>query len=151
LPAAERLAATRSHNRPHVSDDNPSSESQYKTMKYAADFPPARFGFFEHAQDLTRSFMTHYNSEHRHSGIAMLTPADVHTGLGAANLAQRHAVMRDAFQHFPNRFEHGEPKLAVLPEAVWINQPVKSRSSSVVFNPFSAGHASPRTRRSFLS
>jgi putative transposase len=120
----ERLAVTRSHSRPHVSDDNPYSESQYKTMKYAADFPD-RFGSFEHAQGHTRSFMTHYNTEHRHSGIAMLTPADVHAGLGAAKLAQRHAVMRDAFQQFPNRFVHGEPRLAVLPEAVWINPPAE--------------------------
>ena len=91
-------------------------------MKYAADFPD-RFGSFEHAKGHTRSFMTYYNTEHRHSGIAMLTPADVHAGIGAAKLAQRHAVMREAFQNCPDRFVRGEPKLVVLPEAVWINQP----------------------------
>jgi len=121
----ERLAVTRSHSRPHVSDDNPYSESQYKTMKYAADFPE-RFGSFEHARSHTRSFMTHYNTKHRHSGIAMLTPADVHAGLGPAKLADRHAVMRAAFEKSPNRFVHGEPKLASLPEAVWINKPIEN-------------------------
>jgi len=120
----ERLAVTRSHSRPHVSDDNPYSESQYKTMKYAHDFPD-RFGSFEHAHSHTRSFMTYYNTEHRHSGIAMLTPAIVHAGLGTATLAQRHAVMRDAYLRSPERFVHGEPKLVALPEAVWINQPTE--------------------------
>jgi putative transposase len=118
----ERLAVTRSHSRPHVSDDNPYSESQYKTMKYAPDFPD-RFGSFEHARDHTRLFMTYYNTEHRHSGIAMLTPADVHAGIAAEKLAQRHAIMRAAYVEYPERFVNGEPKLAVLPKEVWINQP----------------------------
>jgi putative transposase len=118
----ERLAVTRSHSRPHVSDDNPYSESQYKTMKYAPDFPD-RFGSFEHARDHTRLFMTHYNTEHRHSGIAMLTPADVHAGIGAEKLAQRHAIMRAAYAECPERFVNGEPKIAVLPTDVWINRP----------------------------
>jgi transposase InsO family protein len=121
----ERLAVTRSHGRPHVSDDNPYSESQYKTMKYAHDFPD-RFGSFEHAHSHTRSFMTYYNTEHRHSGIAMLTPAVVHAGLGTATLAQRHAVMREVYLRSPERFVHGEPKLVVLSEGVWINQPAES-------------------------
>ncbi|MHB8461015.1 MAG: IS3 family transposase [Vulcanimicrobiaceae bacterium] len=121
----ERLAVTRSHSRPQVSDDNPYSESQFKSMKYAGDFPD-RFGSFEHARDHTHSFMTHYNTEHRHSGIAMLTPADVHAGRGPEKLARRHAVMSAAFQQNPERFVHGEPKLATLPEAVWINAPMEN-------------------------
>ena len=118
----ERLVVVRSHSRPHVSDDNPYSESQYKTMKYAADFPE-RLGSFEEARSHTRSFMEHYNTKHRHSGIAMLTPADVHAGVGPTNLANRHAVIRAAFATTPERFVNGEPKLARLPDAVWINKP----------------------------
>lgn len=125
----ERLAVTQSHSRPHVSDDNPYSESHYKTMKYAADFPD-RFGSFEHANSHTRAFMTHYNTEHRHSGIAMLTPADVHSGTGPAKLALRHAVKLAAFQKFPDRFVQGAPKPDVLPEAVWINRPTESAEAA---------------------
>ena len=62
--------------------------------------------------------MAHYNTEHRHSGIAMLTPADVHAGLGSARLANRHTIMRGVFEKHPDRFVHGEPKLASIPEAV---------------------------------
>jgi putative transposase len=118
----ERLAVTRSHSRPHVSDDNPYSESQYKTMKYAADFP-GRFGSFEHARQHTGLFMTYYNTEHRHSGIAMLTPADVHAGNAEEKLARRHAIMLAAYIEHPERFVNGEPKRAVLPKEVWINKP----------------------------
>lgn len=124
-----RLAVTRSHGRPHVSDDNPYSESQFKSMKYAGDFPD-RFGSFEHARDHTHSFMTHYNIEHRHSGIAMLTPADVHAGRGPAKLAKRHAVMNAAFRQHPERFVHGAPKLAMLPETVWINAPAENAQAA---------------------
>ncbi len=118
----ERLAVRRSHSRPHVSDDNPYSEAQFKTMKYAADFPD-RFGCFEHALGHTRAFMAYYNNEHRHSGIAMLTPAEVHAGTGTDRLAQRHAIMCAAFESHPERFVNGQPKRQSLPEAVWINPP----------------------------
>ena len=98
-------------------------------MKYASDFPD-RLGSFEHAQSRTRAFMIHYNTQHRHSGIAMLTPADVHTGIGPAKLAQRNAVMQAAFQRNLERFVHGEPTLAILPEMVWINPPMENAQAA---------------------
>jgi len=113
----ERLAVTQSHSRPHVSDDSPYSGSQYKTMKYAADFSD-RFGSFEYANKNTRAFMTHYNTEHRYSGIAMLIPADVHSGSGPAKIALRHAAKLAAYEKFPDRFVQGKPKLDVLSDAV---------------------------------
>ena len=121
----ERLAVKRSHSRPHVSDDNPYSESQYRTMKYASNFPD-RFESFEDARSHTSTCMTYYNTEHRHSGIAMLTPADVHTGVGLTKLASRHAVMRAAFQQRPERFVHGEPTLSTIPAHVSINRPIEN-------------------------
>ena len=72
----------------------------------------------------------YYNTEHRRSGIAMLTPADVHAGLGPAPLAQRHAVMRAAFLKCPDRFVNGEPKLACVPETVWINKPHENNQAA---------------------
>ncbi len=125
----ERLIVTRSHSRPHVSDDNPYSESQYKTMKYAADFPE-RFGSFEHAQSHTWTFMAHYNTEHRHSGIAMLTPADVHAGLSPAKLANRHAIMRAAYEKHPNLLFTANRNSLAFPEAVWINKPIENHQAA---------------------
>ncbi len=93
--------------------------------QHTSDFPD-RFGSFEHARGHTETFMTYYNTEHRHSGITMLTPADVHTGLGSIKLANRHAVMRAAFEKRPERFVHGEPKLTTVPKAVWINKPIEN-------------------------
>lgn len=118
----DNLGVVRSHSRPHVSDDNPFSESQFRTLKYHPEFPD-RFGSFEHAHDFIGEFMPWYNNVHRHSGIAMLTPAMVHHGRGDEVLAARHEVMLAAYHAKPERFINGSPKRAALPSAVWINPP----------------------------
>jgi putative transposase len=124
-PVALKLAelgVTKSHSRPHVSDDNPFSESQFKTMKYRPEFPD-RFGSLEDARAHGQAFFHWYNHEHHHSGIAMLTPHMVHYGLAAAVLDNRQHVLTAAFQQHPERFVRKPPWPAPLPDAVWINPP----------------------------
>lgn len=116
------LEITASFSRPRVSNDNPHSESQSHTVKSHPDFPN-RFDSFEHARAFCRSFFAWYNDEHRHSGIAYLTPADVFFGRAASVLAQRQLVLDQAFANNPERFVAGPPKVAALPKAVWINPP----------------------------
>jgi putative transposase len=118
----DTLGVARSLSRPHVSDDNPYSEAQFKTLKYHCDFPD-RFGSFEHAQTFFRGFFPWYNFEHRHSGIAMLSPAAVHENRAQEILDDRHAVMQKAQEAHPERFVNGPPKLIGLPTEVWINRP----------------------------
>ncbi len=118
----DKLCVARSHSRPHVSDDNPFSESQFRTLKYHHEFPD-RFGSFEHAHQYLDGFFPWYNNEHRHSGIAMLTPAVVHQGQADRVLAARHDVMLAAYRARPERFIGGSPKRIVLPDEVWINPP----------------------------
>ena len=112
----------RSLSRPHVSDDNPFSEAQFKTMKYAPGYPP-RFGSYEHARSWCRHFFLWYNTEHRHSGIAYLTPATVHYGQADATLETRRRVLAKAQTANPERFVHGAPSPQPLPAQVWINPP----------------------------
>jgi putative transposase len=116
------LGVAKTHSRPQVSNDNPFSEAQFKTLKYCPQFPE-RFGSLEHARLFCREFFDWYNNEHRHSGIAMLTPAAVHSGLGAAVLERRRVVLEAAYARRPERFVRGVPKPAELPDAVWINKP----------------------------
>jgi len=118
----DKLGVVRSHSRPHVSDDNPFSESQFKTMKYSPAFPD-RFGSLEDGKVFLDAYFASYNTVHRHSGIAMLTPAMVHTGRADAILDARHAVMKRAYGAHPDRFIAGEPRKNTLPGSVWINQP----------------------------
>ena len=116
------LGVVKSHSRPYVSDDNPFSESQFKTLKYRPDFPE-NFGSQEDARSFLAKFFDWYNNEHRHSGINMMTPAAVHDGTAEALLMQRQAVMLQAFEAHPERFVAGPPVLKAMPEAVWINPP----------------------------
>ncbi len=116
------LGVTKTHSRPHVSNDNPFSESQFKTMKYRPEFP-GRFGSIEDARSSSQRFFDWYNNEHRHSGIAMLTPATVHYGLEKQVLAQRAAALMAAFKKHPERFVNKIPQPRKLPKAVWINPP----------------------------
>jgi len=125
----ENLGVNRSHSRPHVSDDNPYSESQFRTMKYHSDFPD-RFGSHEHARDFVGGFVGWYNDEHRHSGIAMLTPATVHRGDADRILTARHGILKTAHQTNPERFVRGQPKRAELPSAVWINPPAEDETAA---------------------
>jgi putative transposase len=116
------LGIEASHSRPHVSDDNPYSEAQFKTMKYAPSFPD-RFGGLDDARAFGQVFFTWYNEEHRHSGLGYLTPAMVHYGQADAILDARRAVLATAYAAHPERFVHGQPVVAALPKEVWINKP----------------------------
>jgi putative transposase len=116
------LGIAKSHNRPHTSDDNPFSESHFKTMKYRPDYPD-RFASLAEAQGWARCFFTWYNEQHYHSGLNLLTPASVHFDEAKAVQQQRHAVMLNAYTAHPNRFVRGEPLVKGAPAAVWINPP----------------------------
>jgi putative transposase len=116
------LGVTKSHSRPHVSNDNPFSEAQFKTMKYRPDFPD-RFGSIEHGRAHCSDFIGWYNREHRHGSLGLLTPHDVHFGLASARLQARDAVLAAAFASRPERFPAGAPSAGVLPSEVWINKP----------------------------
>ena len=116
------LGVTKTHSRPHVSDDNPFSESQFKTLKYRPHFPQ-RFGSFQDAQAFCRDFFAWYNGEHRHSGIGLHTPEAVHTGLALEQSKLRAGVLLEAYNLHPERFVRKAPKPPALPTAVWINPP----------------------------
>jgi putative transposase len=116
------LGVTKSHSRPHCSNDNPYSESQFRTMKYRPEFPE-RFGSFQDAHAFCSRFFGWYNDEHRHSGIGFHTPADVHYGRAELVRAQRADVLSAAYATHPERFVRKPPQPPALPTAVWINQP----------------------------
>jgi transposase InsO family protein len=116
------LAVRPSHSRPHVSDDNPYSEAHFKTLKYSPDYPD-RFANWDDALAYCRRFFPWYNHEHRHSGIAFLTPADVHYGRVDAVLAVHSAALAAAYAAHPERFVHGLPTPKRPPAAVYINPP----------------------------
>jgi putative transposase len=116
------LGITKSHSRPHVSNDNPYSESQFRTLKYRPDFPD-RFGCFEEAQAHCRQFFSWYNDEHRHSGTGFHTPADLHYGRAEAVRQKRAVVLDAAYDAHPERFVLKPPAPPKLPTAVWINKP----------------------------
>lgn len=116
------LGVTKSHSRPYVSDDNPFSESQFKTLKCRPDFPN-RFGCIEDGRAHCIDFFAWYNDEHHHSGLAMFTPADVHFDRIEELLPARQAVMDAAFEAHPERFPHGRPVVLRPRGEVWINPP----------------------------
>ena len=117
------LGVTKTHSRPHVSNDNPYSESQFRTLKYRPEFPD-RFGCIQDSRAFCQGFFRWYNQEHRHSGLGLLTPAMVHYGQAASVLQQRQAVLDVAYQLHPERFVRNAPKPPALPSEVWINKPV---------------------------
>ncbi len=119
------LGVTKTHSRPYTSTDNPFSEAQFRTMKYRPEFPD-RFGCLQHARSFCGPFFRWYNRAHRHGGLAMLTPHDVHHGLGTQRLADRTRVLATAYRAHPERFPHGIPTPGALPLAVWINKPKES-------------------------
>ncbi len=117
------LNVTRSHSRPHVSNDNPYSEAWFKTLKYAPVFPE-RFGSVQHARAFLANFVEAYNHEHHHTGIGLHTPADVHYGLATAKAADRTKILAEARANHPYRFSSRQPpQILDLPEAAWINPP----------------------------
>jgi putative transposase len=116
------LGVSRSHSRPHVSNDNPYSESAFKTLKYAPVFPD-RFGCMADARAFGETFFGYYNHEHRHSGIGLHTPASVHYGTAAEVRAQRQQTLNAAYAAHPERFGYRRPAPPKMPTAAWINQP----------------------------
>ena len=118
------LGIEASHSRPRVSNDNPFSEAQFRTVKYRPDFPD-RFGSIEHARAIGHDLFAWYNDAHHHSGLSYLTPADVHYGRAATILEVRHHTRLAAYAAHPERFVQGPPRGETLPTAVWINPPAK--------------------------
>ena len=115
------LGITQSLGRPRVSNDNPYSEAHFKTIKYHPGFP-GRFGSIEEAKDFCRGFFQWYNTEHRHGGIGLLTPEQVHFGRAPKVIENRRQVLAAAYVARPDRFVKGPPKAAELPDEIWINR-----------------------------
>ena len=118
------LEIAKSHSRPHVSDDNPYSEAQFKTLKYRPDFPE-RFGCIEDARAHCQRFFRWYNTTHRHPGIGCMTPASIHYGRATEMQQLRTAAFDAAFLRNPKRFKGVAPQPPALPVAAWINPPKK--------------------------
>lgn len=116
------LGVARSHSRPHVSNDNPFSEANFKTLKYCPAFP-GRFGSIEDARSFCAVFFDHYNHVHRHTGIGLHTPASVHYGTAREIRAQRAVTLDAAYAANPARFRHRRPAPPKLPTVAWINEP----------------------------
>jgi putative transposase len=116
------LGVARSHSRPHVSNDNPYSEANFKTLKYCPAFP-GRFGSIEDARSFCAVFFDHYNHVHRHAGIGLHTPASVHYGTATEIRAQRCVTLDAAYTANPARFRHRRPQPPTLPTVAWINEP----------------------------
>ena len=116
------LGVIKTHSRPHVSNDNPFSEAQFKTLKYRPAFP-TRFGSIQDARAHCHVFFPWYNTEHHHTGLGLLTPYDVHHGLAEQRVAARATVLALAYRAHPERFPAGRPMPAAGPTEVWINPP----------------------------
>lgn len=116
------LGVTKTHSRPHVSNDNPYSESVFKTLKYRPDFPEC-FNTIEEARLFCRDFFNWYNKSHKHSGIAYLTPEDVHSGRAEEIVIKRQSVMDRVYKLYPERFVKGPTKVKKTDDQVWINKP----------------------------
>ena len=122
------LGVTKSHSRPHVSNDNPFSEAHFKTLKYRPDFPE-RFGCIEDSRAHCRDFFDWYNLEHHHTGVGLFTPYDVHHGLAASRRTERAVVLAAAHAAHPERFVNGAPVPLALPTEVWFNMPTSVAGS----------------------
>jgi putative transposase len=123
------LGVTKTHSRPHVSDDNPFSESQFKTLKYRPEFPK-RFGSIEDARQFCGHFFNWYNAEHRHTGIGLLTPEMVHYGMAKKVIEERQKTLDLAYAAHPERFVKKSPAPPELPINVWINPPGKKEKTN---------------------
>jgi putative transposase len=122
------LGVVKTHSRPHVSNDNPYSESQFKTLKYRPEFPE-RFGTIEGARSLCGKLFDWYNGEHHHGGLALLTPATVHHGRADEVIERRQARLDAAYRANPSRFVNRPPRHPALPSAVYINPPAPSEET----------------------
>lgn len=124
------LGVTKTHSRPHVSNDNPYSEAQFKTIKYCPEFPE-RFGGYKDSLEFCHGFFRYYNHEHRHSGIGLMTPYVVHHGLAPKITAARQETLLAAYARNPERFVRKRPRPPVVPESAWINPPAKKTTLHV--------------------
>lgn len=120
----DNLNVNQSLSRPSVSNDNPFSESQFKTLKYRPEFPD-RFGSIQDARKYCKDFFKWYNEDHYHSGLNYLTPYSVHYCKANERINQRQQKMNEVFTQYPGRFKNGIPKISGIPEKVWINKPEK--------------------------
>jgi len=138
------LGITKSHSRPYTPDDNPYSESQFKTIKYHPEFPK-RFSELKHSQRCCRDLFDWYNNEHRHSALGLMTPQDVHYGWVEQVRARRQAVLDEAWAKHPERFIGGRPTAPEGPEEVWINRPSNPDEHDVEIGaePTSNGRSGP--------
>lgn len=116
------LGVTKSHSRPHTANDNPYSEAQFKTLKYRPDYPD-RFASIDQARHWSQAFFNWYNTDHRHTGLGLLTPAAVHFDRTEKLVRHRRQTLQHAYQLHPERFVKGEPRPLSPPAAVWINKP----------------------------
>jgi len=127
------LSVAKSHSRPHVSNDNPYSEAQFKTLKYCPQFPE-KFGCIEDARNFCRDFFAWYNKEHHHSGIGLMTPEQVHYGLSQQIYDARAQVLLNAFKDNPIRFRGKIPKPPEVPKVAWINKPSSEEATKIELN-----------------
>ena len=127
------LGVIKTHSRPHVSDDNPFSEAQFKTLKYCPQFPE-RFGCIQDARAFCKDFFSWYNNEHQHTGIGLMTPCQVHYGLAEDIYQARAEVLKAAFERHPRRFKGAVPLPPHLPQEVWINKPKDENCQSLELN-----------------
>jgi putative transposase len=128
------LEVAKTHSRPHVSDDNPYSEAQFKTLKYRPEFPE-RFGSIEDARAHCQHFFPWYNADHCHSGIGFMTPESVHYGRAQTLFRQRAQTLDVAFLAHPTRFKGKAPQPPRLPTAAWINPPKQETATTNILNP----------------
>jgi putative transposase len=124
------LGVTKSHSRPRVSNDNPFSESHFKTMKYRPE-TPSRFASVAEVCSVFGDLFGWYNHEHRHSGLGLLTPHEVHHGLAESRVEARAAVLARAYAGHPERFVRGLPRPPAPPQEVWINKPLAGVASLI--------------------
>jgi len=127
------LGVTKSRSRPHVSNDNPFIESHFKTLKYGSTFP-GYFANIYQAQDFCRRFFAWYNGQHRHVGIALLTPEDVHRGRADERHGSRQSVLLEAWNQHPERFVRGMPLPPALAPVIYINPPERAHLDGVQTN-----------------
>jgi putative transposase len=127
------LGVIKTHSRPHVSDDNPFSEAQFKTLKYCPQFPE-RFGCIQDARAFCKDFFSWYNNEHQHTGIGLMTPCQVQYGLAEDIYKVRAEVLKAAFEKHPQRFKGAVPQPPQLPQEVWINKPKEENCQILELN-----------------
>lgn len=116
------LGVTKTHSRPYTSNDNPYSESQFRTLKYCPEFPE-RFGSIQDSRNFCCPFITWYNNEHKHSGVSLLAPAVVHYGQAEEVISSRNQALEQAYLNKPHRFKYKKPEHPPVPTEAWINKP----------------------------